>query len=73
MYDLGSPGKTATGTLTVNVEHNISPPFVSGASVTIWEYVAVGTNVVNISASDADGVSNNNIIIIHLYLITPLV
>ncbi|XP_060080745.1 protocadherin Fat 4-like, partial [Ylistrum balloti] len=54
-YDSGSPGKTATGTLTVNVEHNINQPVVNSAVVSIWEYTAVGTNILNITATDGDG------------------
>lgn len=66
-YDSGSPGKTATATLTLTVEKNPSvPQFATPGPfrTTIWEDRAPGSNILNISASDQDGV-RLNILIVH--------
>lgn len=62
-YDSGSPGKTATATLTIDVTKNPSiPQFdLTEYSTTIWEDKAPGSNIFNITAVDADSVG------FHLY------
>ena len=54
MYDNLRPRKVATATATISVSRNLGTPAVSPAFVSVWEYVAEGTNIVNITASDTD-------------------
>nr|XP_034314273.1 protocadherin-like wing polarity protein stan [Crassostrea gigas] len=56
-YDSGSPGKTATATLTLTVVKNPSVPEITSGPhrVTIWEDRAPGSNILNITARDNDG------------------
>ncbi|KAL5018741.1 hypothetical protein ScPMuIL_004463 [Solemya velum] len=55
-YDDGSPGKTATATVTVSVVHNPNTPQFSlpSYSTTIWEYESVTSEVIRLTATDAD-------------------
>ncbi|XP_062579030.1 protocadherin Fat 3-like [Saccostrea cucullata] len=55
-YDSGSPGKTATATLTIDVTKNPSNPQfgLPSYTTTIWEDRAPGSNILNITATDAD-------------------
>ncbi|VDH99244.1 protocadherin Fat 4, partial [Mytilus galloprovincialis] len=55
-YDPGSLGKTATATVTIDVVHNPHPPVLAPVSfsTTIWEYVPVSSNILNITATDSD-------------------
>ncbi|KAJ8319080.1 hypothetical protein KUTeg_004171 [Tegillarca granosa] len=55
-YDRGSPGKTATATVTITMIHNANPPILTSNdySEIIWEYEPVGLNILNVSASDRD-------------------
>ncbi|XP_065921690.1 protocadherin Fat 4 isoform X2 [Magallana gigas] len=56
-YDSGSPGKTATATLTLTVVKNPSVPEITSGPhrVTIWEDRAPGSNIMSITARDNDG------------------
>jgi hypothetical protein len=67
-YDSGSPGKTATATLTIDVTKNPSIPQFDRQeySTTIWEDRAPGSNIINITAVDADSVSFHLVFIVML-------
>lgn len=51
-----TPLKSSTGTLTISVIRNeFCPQFNSAVQVTVSETVAVGTTVIRMNATDADG------------------
>lgn len=58
-YDTAYPSETATATVNIGVSRNENPP-VFGQNpyrITINETVGVGTCILDVDATDADGVS----------------
>ena len=57
VYDNLRPLTRTTSTVVITVNRNPSAPTVQDAFVTIEELIPVFTNIVNVTASDPDGVS----------------
>ena len=57
-HDDQSLGKTATVTVTIDVEHNPNAPKLTPSKfeTTIFEYLPLSSNILNVTANDPDGV-----------------
>jgi len=57
-HDDQSLGKTATATVTIDVEHNPNAPRLTSPKfeTTIFEYLPLSSNILNVTANDLDGV-----------------
>ena len=67
-YDTAYPSETATATVNIGVSRNENSPLFgqNPYRVTINETVGVGTCILDVDATDADGVSLNYIISLNL-------